>query len=67
MEKREFKPKNLINGAFPIVTKSDTAGATIAEGDMPAVQNMIWMLFSLFPAIIAGVMLLLVKLYPIKK
>ena len=34
MEKREFKPKNLINGAFPIVTKSDTAGATIAEGDI---------------------------------
>lgn len=34
MEKREYTPKNLINGAFPIVTKSDTAGATIAEGDI---------------------------------
>ena len=34
MEKRVFEPKNLINGAFPIVIKSDTAGATIAEGDI---------------------------------
>ena len=35
--------------------------------DMEAVKNMIWMLFSLFPAIIAGLMLILVKLYPINK
>lgn len=32
-----------------------------------SVKTMIWMLFSLFPAIMAALMLLLVKLYPIKK
>ena len=40
---------------------------TIAPEDMDGVKNMIWMLFSLFPAFIAGIMLLLVYLYPIKK
>ncbi|MGN0214065.1 MAG: MFS transporter [Muribaculaceae bacterium] len=40
---------------------------TIAPSDMDGVKNMIWMLFSLFPAAIAGLMMLLVKLYPIKK
>ena len=39
MEKREFTPKNLINGAFPIVTKSDTAGATIREGEIVAISE----------------------------
>ena len=40
---------------------------TIAPENMDSVKNMIWMLFSLFPAFIAGIMLLLVYLYPIKK
>ena len=40
---------------------------TIAPEDTDAVKNMIWMLFSIFPAIIAGLMMLLVKIYPIKK
>ena len=40
---------------------------TIAPENMDGVKNMIWMLFSLFPAFIAGIMLLLVYLYPIKK
>lgn len=40
---------------------------TIAPEDYDSVKRMIWMLFSLFPAIIAGLMLLLVKLYPIRK
>ena len=40
---------------------------TIAPEDMDSVKNMIWMLFSLFPAFIAGIMLLLVYIYPIKK
>ena len=54
------------------------AGATMIEDAMgnttidPAsvtdsVKNMIWMLFSIFPAIMAGLMILLLKLYPIKK
>ena len=60
----------MLLGVVGFISGTDANGetvVTIAEGDMPAVQNMIWMLFSLFPAIIAGVMLLLVKLYPIKK
>ena len=40
---------------------------TIAEADMPAVQEMIWAIFSLFPAVMALVILLLLRLYPIKK
>ena len=40
---------------------------TIAPENMDSVKNMISMLFSLFPAFIAGIMLLLVYLYPIKK
>lgn len=40
---------------------------TIAPENYDSVKNMIWMLFSLFPALIAGLMLLLVKLYPINK
>jgi GPH family glycoside/pentoside/hexuronide:cation symporter len=54
------------------------AGATMIEDAMgnttidPAsvtdsVKNMIWMLFSIFPAIMSGLMILLLKLYPIKK
>lgn len=39
----------------------------IAEADMEGVRTMVWCLFSIFPAIIAGLMLLLVRLYPIKK
>ena len=57
-------------GNFVIIrvdNNSERMPLTIADADMPAVKNMIWMLFSLFPAIIAGLMMLLVKLYPIKK
>lgn len=54
------------------------AGATMIEDAMgnatidPAsvtdsVKTMIWMLFSIFPAIMAGLMIWLLKLYPIKK
>ena len=54
------------------------AGATMIEDEMgnatidPAsvtdsVKTMIWMLFSIFPAIMAGLMVLLLKFYPIKK
>ena len=40
---------------------------TIAAENMDSVKNMIWMLFSIFPAIIAGLMILLVVKYPINK
>ena len=43
------------------------AVVTIAEGCMPAVQHMIWAIFSLIPAFIALLMILLLKLYPIEK
>ena len=43
-------------------------GETVVNITNPeAVNSMIWSLFSLFPAAIAGLMLLLVKLYPLKK
>ena len=32
-----------------------------------SVCRMIWMIFSIFPAVIAGLILLLLRLYPIKK
>ena len=35
--------------------------------EQDSVKNMIWMLFSIFPAIIAGLMILLVVKYPINK
>ena len=60
----------LLLGVVGFVSGTNAEGetvVTIADADMPAVKNMIWMLFSLFPAIIAGLMMLLVKLYPIKK
>lgn len=45
-----------------------TTGQTIITiTDEQSVRQMIWMLFSLFPAAIAVVMLFLVHLYPIKK
>ena len=40
---------------------------TIAEGCMPAVQQMIWAIFSLIPAAIALIMIILIKIYPIEK
>ena len=51
-----------------------SSGTDIATGETvvtisnpEAVNEMIWSLFSLFPAAIAGLMLLLDKLYPLKK
>jgi len=37
------------------------------EKNEPAVQRMIWMLFSLFPAAIALQIVVLMRFYPIKK
>lgn len=40
---------------------------TIADGCMPAVQHMIWAIFSIIPAAIALIMIILIKIYPIEK
>ena len=47
---------------------SELTGETVVTiTDDEAVRNMVWALFSLFPAAIALIMILLVMLYPIKK
>lgn len=59
----------MLLGVAGFVSGSDpvTGETVITISDMESVQGMIWSLFSIFPAILAGVMILLVKLYPIKK
>lgn len=58
----------LLLGLAGFVSGTDADGQTVITiTDEESVRQMIWMLFSLFPAAIAGVMLLLVKAYPIKK
>lgn len=60
----------LLLGAVGFVSGSDGSGqavVTIADGCLPAVQNMIWAIFSIIPAVIAVIMIVLIKLYPIKK
>ena len=60
----------LLLGVAGFISGTDANGqtvVTIAPEDMGSVKNMIWCLFSLFPAAIAVLMLLLVKIYPLKK
>ncbi|MGM9804663.1 MAG: MFS transporter [Muribaculaceae bacterium] len=60
----------LLLGVVGFVSGTNENGVTevfISPENMGAVKNMIWMLFSIFPAVIAGLMMLLVKLYPIDK
>ena len=60
----------LLLGIAGFVSGTNADGNTvvsIAPENYDSVKNMIWMLFSLFPALIAGLMLLMVKLYPINK
>ena len=58
----------LLLGVAGFVSGTDATGQTVITiTDMPAVTNMIWALFSLFPAIIASVMMVLIWLYPIRK
>lgn len=59
----------LLLGVAGFVSGTDelTGETVITISSMESVQTMIWALFSLFPAAIAALMLLLVKLYPIKK
>ena len=58
----------LFLGFAGFVSGTDPSGETVVTITNPvAVINMIWALFSLFPAAIATLMLVLVRLYPIKK
>lgn len=58
----------LLLGIAGFVSGTDINGETVITiTDEESVRNMIWALFSLIPAVIATIMLVLVKLYPIKK
>ena len=59
----------LLLGAAGFVSGTDEAtGETIITiTDMEAVKSMIWAIFSIFPAVIAGIIILLTLKYPIKK
>ena len=51
-----------VSGTDPV-----TGDTVITITDMESVKQMIWCLFSIFPAIIAGIMIGLLYIYPIKK
>ena len=59
----------LLLGAAGFVSGTDEAtGETIITiTNMEAVKSMIWAIFSIFPAVIAGIIILLTLKYPIKK
>ncbi|MCF0160366.1 MAG: MFS transporter, partial [Bacteroidaceae bacterium] len=58
----------LLLGIAGMTSGTDDAGQTIVTiTDDEAVRGMIWALFSLFPALIAALMLWLVYKYPLKK
>ena len=58
----------LLLGIAGFVSGTDATGQTVITiTDTIAVSRMVWALFSVFPAIIAVVMLGLLYLYPIKK
>ena len=51
-----------ISGSDPV-----TGQTVVTITNEPAVQKMIWSIFSIFPAAIAFIIMLLLRLYPIKK
>ena len=58
----------LLLGIAGFVSGTDATGQTVITiTDAEAVNNMIWALFSLFPAILALIMIGLIYIYPIKK
>lgn len=58
----------LLLGIAGFVSGTDATGQTVITiTDAESVNNMIWALFSLFPAIIALIMIGLIYIYPIKK
>ena len=56
-------------GAAGLLSSQDpiTGETVVTITSEASVQQMIWLLFSLFPAAIALLILLLLRLYPIKK
>ena len=48
-------------------TGEEIGNVVVSITDIESVKTMIWSLFSLFPAAIAAIMILLLKFYPIKK
>ena len=58
----------LLLGLAGFISGTDATGQTVITiTDADSVNRMIWLLFSLFPAVIAGLMLALLYVYPIKK
>ena len=58
----------LLLGIAGFVSGTDATGQTVITiTDAEAVNNMIWALFSMFPAILALIMIGLIYIYPIKK
>ena len=59
----------LLLGAAGFISGTDpnTGETVVTITDMEAVKNMVWSIFSIFPAIIAGIIILLTYIYPIKK
>ncbi|MBR6251438.1 MAG: MFS transporter [Bacteroidales bacterium] len=58
----------LLLGLAGFISGTNDAGETVITiTDEESVRSMIWMLFSIFPALMAGLIVLLLRLYPIKK
>ena len=58
----------MLLGIAGFISFTDNAGPTIVQiTDEESVRNMIWAIFSLFPALICSIMLFLIHKYPIKK
>ena len=58
----------MLLGIAGFISFTDNTGQTIVQiTDEESVRNMIWAIFSLFPAIICLIMLFLIHKYPIKK
>jgi GPH family glycoside/pentoside/hexuronide:cation symporter len=58
----------LLLGLAGFISGTDATGQTVITiTDADSVNRMIWLLFSIFPAVIAGLMLALLYIYPIKK
>lgn len=58
----------LLLGFAGFISGTDDMGNTVVTiTDMDSVKNMVWCLFSLFPAAIIAIMMLLIAKYPIKK
>jgi GPH family glycoside/pentoside/hexuronide:cation symporter len=59
----------LLLGAAGLLSSQDpvTGETVVTITNLESVQHMVWSLFSLFPAAIAILIMLLLKLYPIRK